>query len=170
VPALPRRQLKQSGPPWVVLGVVVAGAAALAVTLALVLPGAPASPSPSARAGAARKPPSGSAARVPLAELTTRLIMDRAEDAGYEITNNSTTDSGSITTTSVGVSKSSRTGFVIVYRCKEAETARSVEDSFRKVSAYAVTREGSVVLAAMVNNGADPGNEGSRRLLAAVVR
>ena len=109
-------------------------------------------------AAPARRAPSGTMPKLRLAEVTVPLMTERLQDAGFEVVSNTESPVGDIRFVSVGIRQGGREGLVYLYRCKSAETARPIEEMFRKRSDAAVSREGGVVLAATVANGAEGGN------------
>ena len=165
--APPRRPAVSRGP----LLAALAGAGVVAIALVVALNvGAP-----SSRDGVKDRPPGPLAPRkhlphVPLARLTTAMMIERAEDAGYEILSNQAQDMKTIRAQAITLRKGSRLGTVTLYRFDDVRAAQVTADSFSQQDATAFSMEGTVVLFVQMANGTERGNRASAELLRAIVR
>jgi hypothetical protein len=153
----------------------VLGAAGLgAIALVAVVVGLSIRSGSSARGRGPSTPAIGAPAKsfphVSLSQLTTEMIIARAEDAGYEIVSNQSRDIEQLRWYTVTVKRSSRYGTIIMYAYRDVERARATAEAFKKNDDMAVLQEGARVLLVQMANGAERGNRMSRELLRAIMR
>ena len=165
--AAPRRRAPSRAP--LVAALAGAGALATALIVALVVSG------PGPRGGLQDRLPGPLAPRknlphVRLAQLTTEMMIERAEDAGYEVVSNQAQDMKSIRTQSISLRKGSRQGTVVLYHFDDVRAARATMDSFSQQDSGAVSTEGTIVLFVQMANGTERGNRASTEVLRAIVR
>jgi hypothetical protein len=169
-PPAPAEPAPANGPPWVAITALFAAAVLIVATFFAVRTlraertshGQPVPMAPHR---------SSSFPRVRPGELTVPMIVERVRDAGYEVTNNSESPGGNeVRQMMISVRQGQRTGMIFFTRLRNAESARVTEEMYRKQSNYAAVREGATVLAAMMENGAEPGNARARELLGAILR
>jgi serine/threonine protein kinase len=180
-PAPARARPKQASPPWVLLGVLGGGGALLAIVLiAVVALRSGTSSSSGSRRGSGSsgddpRPTRSSRVADPgghlqLKQLTVDLMIQRAEAAGYEVTNNSVHQSPGMRVTSINVKDGDRSGSALLYEVDRRETAKAMESSYRQSDDVAVVREEGYILMTKVTNGRERGNAPSQKLLDAIVR
>jgi hypothetical protein len=180
-PAPVRSRPKQASPPWALLGVLGGGGALLALVLIAVVAlrsgtsSSRGSSRGSGNGGDDPRPPRSARVADPgghlqLKQLTVDLMIQRAEAAGYEVTNNSVHQSPGMRVTSINVKDGDRSGSALLYEVDRRETAKAMESSFRQSDDVAVVREEGYLLMTKVTNGRERGNARSQKLFDAIVR
>jgi hypothetical protein len=168
----PRGRPKASGPPWLLLGVLGGGVATIALALFVVLALARRAdePATSPRSPVAGSPRNESGGHMALRQITTDMLIERVEAAGFKVVNNQEIKNTGYTISTVSVMRDNRGGYALLYHWDNLEIAKSTEKSMSEQDDNAVLREDHHVLVVKVANGAERGNAASRRLLAAIVR